>query len=56
MVESPVSIDRIRGVATRIAAAFAPERIVLFGSHADGRADAGSDVDLLVVMPHPGAS
>jgi|GEM_PF-762249 len=30
---------------------FAPQRIVLFGSHAYGRAEAGSDVDLLVVFP-----
>ena len=32
---------------------FAPERIVLFGSHATGTADDGSDVDLMVVMPSP---
>ena len=33
----------------RIAEAFRPLRIVLFGSHARGTAHAGSDVDLLVV-------
>lgn len=34
----------------RIARHFAPERIVLFGSRAHGRARRDSDVDLLVVM------
>ena len=29
---------------------FAPERIILFGSHATGTAGADSDLDLLVVM------
>jgi predicted nucleotidyltransferase len=35
---------------------FHPERIVLFGSHATGRARKDSDVDLLVVMRHKGAA
>ena len=35
----------------RIVAGFQPLRIVLFGSHARGTATAGSDVDLLVVLP-----
>jgi predicted nucleotidyltransferase len=30
---------------------FRPERVILFGSHAYGKPDADSDVDLLVVMP-----
>jgi predicted nucleotidyltransferase len=30
---------------------FGPERIILFGSHAWGRPDADSDIDLLVVFP-----
>ena len=33
-----------------IAERFRPERIILFGSHAAGTADEGSDVDLLVGM------
>lgn len=33
----------------RLVRAFAPERIVLFGSYAKGTAHPGSDVDLLVV-------
>lgn len=34
---------------------FDPERIVLFGSHARGKAGPDSDVDLLVVMPFEGS-
>jgi predicted nucleotidyltransferase len=34
----------------RIVARFQPARVLLFGSHARGTADAWSDVDLLVVM------
>lgn len=33
---------------------FEPERVILFGSHADGSATPDSDVDLLVVMPFEG--
>lgn len=36
----------------RLAAEFQPEQIWLFGSHAWGTPDAGSDLDLLVVVPH----
>lgn len=35
----------------RLSHQFAPQRIILFGSHARGDADGDSDVDLLVVMP-----
>ncbi len=34
----------------RIVKRFAPEKIILFGSHATGRAGPDSDVDLLIVM------
>ena len=34
-----------------VAAAFKPQRIILFGSHAYGEPDEDSDVDVLVVMP-----
>lgn len=40
----------IREVAERIAAAFHPRRIVLFGSHARGEATADSDLDIMVEM------
>ncbi|MSQ53296.1 MAG: nucleotidyltransferase domain-containing protein [Betaproteobacteria bacterium] len=45
---------KIRALSRRIAAEFRPERIILFGSHAHGRATTDSDVDLLVVMPFKG--
>jgi predicted nucleotidyltransferase len=39
-----------------IVSTFAPERIILFGSHARGAAGADSDVDLLVILPLRGVS
>jgi predicted nucleotidyltransferase len=39
----------------RIVKRFAPERVILFGSHATGRAGPDSDVDLLVVMTPMGS-
>lgn len=48
MLESvPGPVQRL---VDEIAARFRPERIILFGSHAAGTADDGSDVDFLVVM------
>jgi predicted nucleotidyltransferase len=38
----------------RLARAFAPERLVLFGSQVKGSAHPGSDVDLLVIADLPG--
>jgi predicted nucleotidyltransferase len=35
----------------QIVAGFHPDKVILFGSHASGRAAPESDVDLLVVMP-----
>lgn len=49
-----VSIDTIRDLSDRIAAEFAPERIILFGSYAYGTASEDSDVDLLVILPFEG--
>jgi predicted nucleotidyltransferase len=39
----------------RIVQEVQPERVILFGSHATGRAGPDSDVDLLVVMPVEGS-
>lgn len=39
----------VRRTIQRLIRAFAPERIVLFGSYAKGTMDGGSDVDLLVI-------
>ncbi len=38
-------------VTDRIARAFRPERIILFGSMARGDVNPNSDLDLLIVMP-----
>lgn len=45
-----ITVARIKALSRRIAEEFSPDRIILFGSHALGRAHADSDVDLLVVM------
>ncbi|NQT88580.1 nucleotidyltransferase domain-containing protein [bacterium] len=44
----------IVALSEQIARDFEPERIILFGSHATGRAGADSDVDILVVLPFDG--
>ena len=41
----------IRQYVRQVVEKFHPERVILFGSHAYGKPDADSDVDLLVVMP-----
>ena len=41
----------IRDFARQIAEQFNPEKIILFGSYADGKPHKDSDVDILVVMP-----
>jgi predicted nucleotidyltransferase len=41
----------IRDYARQIAERFHPEKIILFGSYADGKPHKDSDVDILVVMP-----
>lgn len=45
-----VSLTEIRRFARKIAKLFQPDIIMLFGSYADGKPNADSDVDLLVVM------
>jgi len=47
-----IQANRIRRYVTEIVREFHPERVILFGSHADGSPRKDSDVDLLVVMPH----
>jgi len=39
----------IRDIVDKIVAEYAPEKIILFGSQASGRADSESDIDLLIV-------
>ena len=50
-----VSPKQIREMVSRIVAQFEPQRVILFGSYAVGRAGPDSDVDLLVVMPVSGS-
>jgi predicted nucleotidyltransferase len=45
-----VSMRLIKSAAREIARRFQPQRIVLFGSHAYGRPNEHSDVDLLILM------
>ena len=49
-----VDAAAIEEYAGRVARAFSPERIVLFGSYAYGTPTEDSDVDLLVVLAHKG--
>ena len=49
-----VTLREIRRLADTIVREYRPDKVVLFGSHADGTAGEDSDVDLLVVMPFRG--
>jgi predicted nucleotidyltransferase len=46
-----VSADLLNEVTRRLVAEFKPEQVWLFGSHAWGQPDEGSDLDLLVIVP-----
>jgi predicted nucleotidyltransferase len=45
----------IETMVQRLVERFAPDQIILFGSHARGTATRDSDVDLLVVLPISGS-
>ncbi len=49
-----VAMNDITEFSRRVAEEFAPEKIILFGSHAHGTPTEDSDVDLLVIMPFDG--
>jgi uncharacterized protein len=49
-----VNLQHITAMARRIAREFDPDRIILYGSRASGRARPDSDVDLLVILPFDG--
>ena len=49
-----VAFEDIEGAVQRIVHEFRPERVILFGSHAQGQPRVDSDVDLLVIMPFQG--
>ncbi len=44
----------IQSLCRQIVDNFNPQKIILFGSHAYGKPNADSDVDLLVIMPFEG--
>ena len=44
--------SHVRAAVERIVEASDPLQVVVFGSYARGEAAAGSDLDLLVVLPH----
>src|SRR5574342_313869 len=48
-----IPMRTIRALASHIAETFDPDEIILFGSHAYGKPQPWSDVDLLVVMETP---
>jgi len=45
-----MTLGPVRKYVAKLADEFHPERVILFGSLAEGRATADSDVDLMVVM------
>ncbi|MBI4810474.1 MAG: nucleotidyltransferase domain-containing protein [Ignavibacteriales bacterium] len=45
-----ISMKEIQAIAKRIAEKYNVQKVILFGSYAQGNADENSDVDLLVVM------
>lgn len=48
------SQTEINKLCEEIAREFRPQKIILFGSHAYGKPEWDSDVDLLVIMPFKG--
>ena len=48
------TLKEINRYARELVDKFRPDRVILFGSYAEGRPTEDSDVDLLVVMDHPG--
>jgi predicted nucleotidyltransferase len=51
----PVVQEMLQEMVRRLVVQFAPEKIILFGSHARGHAGPDSDIDLLVVKPVTGS-
>lgn len=47
-----VDEELLNGITARIVESIHPEKIILFGSHAWGKPDETSDVDLLVIVSH----
>ena len=51
-----VAMNQIKEFGQQIGRQFGAERVVLFGSYAQGYATEDSDVDLLVIIPFEGRS
>ena len=49
-------MNQIEAFGQRLGEVFHPQRVILFGSHAEGKAGEDSDVDLLVILPFEGKS
>lgn len=49
-----IDMHNIEDIGRQIGERFHPQRIILFGSYAEGRPTENSDVDLLVIMPFKG--
>jgi predicted nucleotidyltransferase len=49
-----IEYQEIEAYAQELVAKFKPEKVVLFGSYANGSANEDSDIDLLVIMSHLG--
>jgi predicted nucleotidyltransferase len=49
-----VSMAQIRSLARQVGEQFRAQKVILFGSYAEGNANRNSDVDLFVVMPFRG--
>jgi predicted nucleotidyltransferase len=49
-----VTEEQISELVDKIAREFHPQKIILFGSYAEGKQTEHSDVDLLVIMPFVG--
>ena len=48
-----ISSEILERVVDRLVEAFSPERIILYGSYAEGLATRDSDLDFLVITSHP---
>lgn len=46
-----VSENLLQEITRRLVAEFAPDKVILFGSHAWGNPNEDSDVDLMVIVP-----
>jgi len=49
-VETAITLKSVQKIVWQIVEHFSPQKVILFGSYADGTPTEDSDVDLLVVM------